>query len=65
MPAGKIEPVIGNELPSGDFPRGFSADSPFGIPLASRRPAHGMPVPERTRIRGAATRALLNGINHK
>jgi sugar phosphate isomerase/epimerase len=57
---GRLYPGEG-ELPLGAFLRAFPADIPIGVEAPCARYAH-LPVLERVRICGAATRALLSGV---
>ena len=57
---GRFYPGEG-ELPLAKFLRAFPADIPIGVEAPCARYAH-LPVLERARICGAATRALLSGI---
>jgi sugar phosphate isomerase/epimerase len=57
---GRFYPGEG-ELPLAAFLRAFPADIPIGVEAPCARYAH-LPVLERARICGAATRALLSGI---
>jgi sugar phosphate isomerase/epimerase len=58
--AGRFYPGEG-ELPLASFLRAFPANIPIGVEAPCARYAH-LPVLERARICGAATRALLSGI---
>jgi sugar phosphate isomerase/epimerase len=49
------------ELPLADFLRALPAGVPIGVEAPCARYA-GLPIPERARICGAATRALLRGV---
>jgi sugar phosphate isomerase/epimerase len=57
---GRFYPGEG-ELPLGAFLRAFPANIPIGVEAPCARYAH-LPVQERARICGAATRALLSGL---
>lgn len=58
---GRFYPGEG-ELPLTDFLHAFAADIPIAVEAPCARYAH-LPVVERARICGAATRALLSGVH--